>query len=146
MKTCSKCHREKAATDFGQYGTGLRKGQVRSTCRECQNSYSRQYKSEHSVASSLTLRRCALMRRYGITLAQYDAMLAAQGGHCAICPATAPGGRGEAFHVDHDHATGVVRGLLCHYCNTAIGSMNDDPARLQAAANYLETSRVHKVA
>ena len=79
-------------------------------------------------------------KKYGITFEQYHVMLAAQGGHCAICSATEGGGRG-AFHVDHDHVTGKVRGLLCHYCNTAVGNMKDDPALLRAAANYLEARR-----
>lgn len=53
----------------------------------------------------------------GITDADYAAMLAAQGGHCAICPSTP---KTRRLHVDHDHATGAVRGLLCHRCNRAL--------------------------
>lgn len=58
--------------------------------------------------------------RYGITVADYDRMLLAQGGRCAICKTDKSLGRGR-FHVDHDHATGRVRGILCHLCNTALG-------------------------
>lgn len=61
-----------------------------------------------------------LMRRYGITLAEWDALLERQGGHCAFCPATV-GFRGGRLLVDHDHETGAVRGLLCYRCNTALG-------------------------
>ncbi|MFF9002615.1 endonuclease VII domain-containing protein [Streptomyces achromogenes] len=83
--------------------------------------------------------------RYGITLAQYEEMLAAQGGGCAICAATEPGGRGEKFHIDHDHACcpgirscgSCIRGLLCTGCNTALGGFRDDPKRLLAAVAYL---------
>lgn len=71
----------------------------------------------------------------------YDAMLAAQGGVCAICgrPETrpAPNGQPSRLHVDHNHSTGLVRGLLCNNCNQAIGKMGDDPDRLITAAEYL---------
>ena len=52
---------------------------------------------------------------------------------CAICGAT-----DKRFHVDHDHTTGHVRGLLCGPCNQTLGLMQDEPARLRAAAAYLE--------
>lgn len=74
------------------------------------------------------------LRKYGITLAQYDEMYAAQGGECAICAATSD----RRLHVDHDHATGAVRSLLCTRCNPGIGYFMDDPALLRAAADYLE--------
>lgn len=78
-----------------------------------------------------------LARHYGLTSIQYDAMLTAQQGACAICLQPERGTRRLA--VDHDHATGAVRGLLCASCNTAIGHMRDDPQRLRNAANYLLT-------
>lgn len=64
-------------------------------------------------------------------------MVADQGGRCAIC-AGSPVGPGRRLHVDHDHATGRVRALLCSSCNTAVGLMQDDSARLRAAADYLD--------
>ena len=78
-----------------------------------------------------------LKRRYGITLAEYDQMFEDQNGKCAICGTTEPGGRNGRFHVDHNHVTGVVRGLLCHHCNTALGKFGDDEATLQRAIDYL---------
>lgn len=78
--------------------------------------------------------------RYGLTPASYNEMLAAQGGGCAVCGTPDVGGRWDstAFHVDHDHATGVVRGLLCLGCNRGLGYFNDNPEKLRLAALYLE--------
>lgn len=79
--------------------------------------------------------------KFGIDAGQYDAMVRAQRGVCAICgqPETVLSRRGEvqALSVDHDHATGALRGLLCRHCNIALGMMGDDPERLRAAASYL---------
>jgi hypothetical protein len=65
-------------------------------------------------------------------------MEAAQGGRCAICNQPEGGGRWGVLVVDHHEATGRIRALLCHNCNTSLGLMAEDPARLRAAANYLE--------
>lgn len=75
---------------------------------------------------------------YGITPAQYEAMLVAQGGSCAICGTTRWMGNGNVPHTDHDHVSGVFRGILCNNCNLGLGRFADDPARLRAAAAYLE--------
>ena len=65
----------------------------------------------------------------------YDALLARQGGVCAICRKNHPLG------VDHCHLFNEVRGLLCNKCNLGLGMFDDDPDRLRAAADYLERSR-----
>ena len=78
----------------------------------------------------------AVMRSiYGITMADKMARLAAQGGRCAICAAAQSGGRG--WHLDHDHATGELRGVLCLSCNNGLGLMRDHPAVLERGAGYL---------
>jgi hypothetical protein len=73
-----------------------------------------------------------LMRTYGMSVEDLDAMLDWQHGVCAICQ-TAP-----AAHVDHDHESGSVRGLLCFRCNAALGQLGDDPLVVRRAARYLE--------
>jgi hypothetical protein len=74
-----------------------------------------------------------LQRRFGMTLDEYEAMLEAQDRRCGACRRDFD----RTPSVDHDHATGQVRGLLCNRCNVAIGFAEDDPERLEAAANYL---------
>ena len=66
-------------------------------------------------------RRRALKAKYGITIEQYDAILASQGGLCAICGTDKAHGFNDTFHVDHDHLTGRIRGLLCFACNRRLG-------------------------
>lgn len=83
-----------------------------------------------------------LKSRYGITLDQYNAMAEAQHGLCAICgrPETRRHlGKLKRLATDHCHNSKKVRALLCHQCNTGIGSFADDPALLRAAAAYLES-------
>lgn len=78
-----------------------------------------------------------LKRKYGITIEQYDELLARQGGGCAIC------GREprpeSSLHLDHDHESGALRGILCFRCNNALGDFDDDVSLLRAAVGYLES-------
>jgi hypothetical protein len=74
---------------------------------------------------------------YGITREQFDALLAAQDGKCAICGTSDWPGRSNRPHVDHCHTTGAVRGILCHFCNIGLGNFRDRLDLLQAAAAYL---------
>ena len=75
------------------------------------------------------------MKTYGLTLQEYGDMLLDQGGGCAICDS--PPTEGGKLVVDHDHATGAVRGLLCGTCNSGIGMLKDDPRLLASAIMYL---------
>jgi hypothetical protein len=81
-------------------------------------------------------RRC---RQYGITVLEYRQILADQGGVCSIC-LRPPNGRWDTLTIDHCHATGAVRGLLCGTCNKAIGCLQDSVDVVERAANYLRTS------
>ena len=87
-----------------------------------------------------------LERTYGITAADYAALLVKQDEKCAIC-----GGEGFLMDkekhkiklvVDHDHSTGQVRGLLCHNCNRALGLFHDNTEHLEAAIHYLKVQRL----
>ena len=72
---------------------------------------------------------------YGLSNEQYEEMLSAQSGVCAICEKGCP--TGKSLAVDHDHLSGRIRGLLCADCNGALGHFKDDPALLRRAIVYL---------
>lgn len=81
----------------------------------------------------------SLRRNYNLTLSEWNMLWAAQGFRCAICKSTESGDRRhDTFATDHDHKTGIVRGILCHHCNKAVGYVFDDPNRCRAIAKYLE--------
>lgn len=80
-------------------------------------------------------RNSSLLKRYGITSAQFDQMLSAQGGGCALCGNTCPNG---GFYVDHSHATGAVRSILCPRCNTFVGLIETAPSLVPLITSYIK--------
>lgn len=76
-----------------------------------------------------------LRRTFGLDDTSLQAMIDEQGGRCAICRDAAP------QHIDHDHETGEIRGVLCSKCNMGLGLFDDDPARLHSAICYLRRPR-----
>jgi hypothetical protein len=124
-KWCPDCATVKPLDDFVR-NAGQSQGRG-PYCKPCHNARGRA--SKEKVGGSRTYH---LKRRYGITAQEADVMLAEQGGLCAICK-TAP-----AAHVDHDHATGRVRALLCFNCNGGLGQFKDNPLALHAAAYYVQ--------
>jgi len=81
-----------------------------------------------------------LKRDFGITISQYEEMLSAQDGCCAVCERPERVMRGDKVKrlaVDHDHTTGKIRGLLCSHCNQAIGKFEDNPVFMNRASNYV---------
>lgn len=81
-------------------------------------------------------KRLPRVGKYGLAVADYNAMLERQDGRCAICGRTENGKR-HNFDVDHDHETGEVRGLLCNRCNRLLSNARDDLRILERAAGYL---------
>lgn len=98
--------------------------------------YMRQWHAKNPTKYSEYARKRYLRSEYGLTPAQYQAMVEQQDGKCAIC-LRAPRGR-LPLHVDHSHSDGKIRGLLCSHCNAALGQMRDDVGVLKAAIQYLE--------
>lgn len=125
----------------------VRPDEMRGTCTQCGDTAVRWTQAGHFVCADGTRkrrkadveRRRKRLSNYGMTDEEYFALVEAQGGVCAIC-GTTDGVRSDSdgsLVVDHDHATGAVRGLLCGNCNLGIGFLRDDPAILRAAIIYL---------
>jgi hypothetical protein len=74
--------------------------------------------------------------KFGMTIDEYYALEKKQNGRCAICKTDRPGGRGR-WHIDHNHETGQVRGLLCQKCNMGLGLLEHNYERLVRAHQYL---------
>ena len=102
---------------------------------------SNSWREANPEAAKLVYRRDHLKRNYGLTIEQYDEMLEAQSGGCAICGCADGDASGKRLAVDHDHATSENRGLLCQAHNQALGMFNDDPALLARAIEYLVRAR-----
>lgn len=84
------------------------------------------------------IRRKALRINYGLTEDQYTMMLQEQSSSCAICKAPYVEQKMKRLHVDHNHVSGKVRGLLCSSCNLGLGKFSDSAEMLRAAAEYLD--------
>jgi hypothetical protein len=128
-KVCRRCRCEKSLDDFW---TDKRvRDQRMARCKDCV----RAYRSQRPAARKPYVRMHTLKKLYGITPEDYDAMYEAQGGRCGVCGVE----KGKQnFHIDHDHGTGEVRGLLCLSCNAGMGQLGDDATRLRAAADWIE--------
>lgn len=139
-KTCRRCGEVKERTEFGNNKSKY--DGLTQFCRPCHNTWQmeRRHQNKEAFAVRENIRRLA---RHGLTVGMFDAMWARQGSACAICHSTETTGRG-AFHIDHDHSTGAVRGILCQHCNLMLGHATDDPERLEAAARYLRAALLER--
>jgi hypothetical protein len=135
-KRCPQCGEAKPRTKkfFAISSRG-----TMSWCRQCISDRATAWGRTHRERAGINRRRWKLKTLYGITLEEYGARLKSQGGRCRICrrKPEATTGRFSILHVDHDHDTGAVRGLLCWSCNSGLGNMKDSVKILHAAADYL---------
>ncbi len=132
FEVCTMCNLDKPLEEFHKHKLG-RNG-VNATCKECHSTLSRVRRENPDLRERENDQR--RVRRFGLAPGQYDEMLVAQSGVCAICQLPKRES-GKGLHVDHDHVTGAVRALLCYACNTGLGSFKDSPELLEAAARYL---------
>lgn len=162
MKACTRCKQEKPFSDF--YRQGHR---YRSACKVCYAEHNREQNEKHAdkraaydasrgpgwarngsreryEPTEAEKADSHLRRTYGITAAEYEAILEKQGGVCAICSQECNRSTSERFCVDHDHETGLVRGLLCFKCNVGLGRFDDDIGRLNVAIAYLRAAEGRK--
>ncbi|MPZ28299.1 MAG: recombinase [Micromonosporaceae bacterium] len=133
MKWCPDCGETKSLDDFVR--TTRKASGLHSYCRPCHNARGRETKERLYGGT----REYHLRHRYGIGQQEFDELLAEQGGVCAICGADRP------EHVDHDHRTGWIRGILCFNCNGGLGQFRDDPEHLSKAITYLRGATWHRV-
>ena len=112
---------------------------VERLCARCEQAMPKGRKSYCSDECARAAKRAIHIRnRYGVTEEWYEATLAKQGGGCAICGVVESAHGKPRLSIDHDHATGVARGLLCQQCNVGLANFDEDARRLQRAATYLE--------
>jgi hypothetical protein len=125
-KYCPKCRQVK---DLSCFGSNRAEKSGRATyCKPCHNAAMAAMKAKKYGS----VRGYHLERRYGMTEQQVAELSSGQGGYCMICL------RRRSLHVDHDHGSGEVRGLLCFPCNGGLGQFKDDPTVMRAAVDYLE--------
>ena len=149
LKVCSKCKQTKDISNFY-----FRKDAscFRNECKECLKKVSKknyfkkwdENKIKHNVHYHTKRRYERVFKKYNITEAQYNSLLKKQNNTCAICklPMKLYGSFKKVYlHVDHDHKTGKVRGLLCNCCNMGIGNLKDDINLLYNAIEYLKRNR-----
>lgn len=138
QRTCKKCNKAQPIAEF--HRNGSRFG-YRSTCKECRKAEAVAY-----MASLTTEQRWSsyLWHKYRIRAEDYQRIYDQQRGNCAICgnhyPPYAPKQFNKCLYVDHDHNTGLVRGLVCQQCNIGIGLLGDSLESLLRAVNYLSNS------
>lgn len=138
---CSKCLEIDPDCFYGHW---------KSRCKKCIQSgrkdYDTAYRNKNREVINERIYEKKILREHGLTLLDYEQLSEKQGGRCAICgttPDANPGrGRGRdaaviRLAIDHDHATGQVRGLLCVTCNLALGYLKDSPEFCVRAADYL---------
>lgn len=139
-KQCRKCLEAKPRTEFHKSHDGKHGPVLKSICKACHAAQVRGWYGENSDRSNTNRRRLQLKSNYGLTPEQYDAMLDAQGGVCAICKRPERAKRQGVvlrMPVDHCHETGRIRALLCHSCNRAIGLFGEDVGLMESAIQYL---------
>lgn len=146
MKTCSTCKRDKHASEFTKHSKS--KDGLRSYCRECQKEKRKTYtiqnptkiKEQYEKWNKKYGRSYRLEKKYGWTIEAKEALLKVQSWKCGICtnPINLTNG-----HLDHDHRTGKVRGVLCQACNKGLGFFKDNEKSLYFAAEYVSRDQQH---
>lgn len=131
MRYCPRCEQTKDIALF------MMPSGMHCYCKPCRNAHQR---NRYSVEAGI---RRNLLRLYGLTREEYERLIQAQGGVCACCgePETVINGKTgkvQRLSVDHHHASGQVRKLLCNACNNIVGYMENDVSRVEKCLAYLK--------
>ncbi len=135
IKVCRKCNKQKFLYDYScKKSNDMVYWNAR--CNKCRVDDAKlRYKTDKTLARNSNLRNL-----YNISIKEFDEIVAKQGGRCAICRREEDkSARMSSFHVDHDHKTGKVRGVLCGSCNISLGRFHDDVSILLNAVEYLKS-------
>lgn len=132
-KSCRQCLLAKDLVEF--HKDPKRSDGLHVWCKACKRAYDRERYLDRTNLDSKYNRNNHLRQKYGISEEQYDEMFLRQEGRCAICKLESE----HTLHVDHDHKTFKVRGLLCSSCNPALGGFQDNINVLNSAITYLST-------
>lgn len=145
-KLCTKCKEIKSRDEF--YPRRDTKSGISSWCKDCDNKKNKRYSNLHPEKARARAKRYEQrhperlrekqLRQYGIGIQEYNAILKSQNGVCDICKKD-----NVRFHVDHNHQSGVVRGILCENCNRMIGMAKDSETILKRAIGYLKKHNAH---
>lgn len=138
MKYCHRCDEDKNLDEFHKNKSSP--DGLHSICKQCKNTQaSKRYRSNDKTGrpKSFDARENHLKRVYGITSAQYEDLLEEQGHSCAVCGKHADLEK-KSLSVDHNHATGEIRGLLCTMCNYRHVGRHRDGDFLRKIADYLD--------
>lgn len=139
---CLECHRVEGRSRYRKdLSVSRKKAREHAACWRADNRARHlEIKRDWYRANKTKVRDEVRFRKYGMTKIQFDDLLRAQGGGCGVCGAKEiphPG----IWHVDHEHASGKVRGLVCPACNVGLGYFKDSPSTLRKAAEYLERTK-----
>ena len=143
-KQCKSCGELKPIDKFYLvHDKRLRYVKPHNTCKQCQVERSRKWALNNLERHKQAVRNARFKQNFGISLDDYNLMIEAQDGRCAICgnpenTIDKRTGNTRNLSVDHDHSTGLVRGLICRTCNVGIGFFKDNPSLLRACADYIE--------
>jgi len=138
-RKCYDCGQELPLTKFNK--NAARPDGYGVYCKKCEYARCKRYRAEHPERAKKVRRKGHLKRTFGLTLEDYDQMVAKQKNRCAICgkpESRSIKGAVPRLGIDHNHKTGEIRELLCYSCNLALGYANDDPELLKRMIAYLE--------
>lgn len=141
MKQCTRCREFKSLGEYYNYKASRDGKSYR--CKSCDDKARYAYRLKHADKQKEMQRRRQLRYKYNIELEEYEEMLDKQGGKCAICggdPVNTSSNNNKLV-VDHCHETNVIRGLLCHRCNQALGLFKDSIENIKRAILYLKEDR-----
>lgn len=148
-RECNSCKTFMPWDSFHSQPKGL--NNKRGQCKKCSRKYLDNWRMKNPEKSRRIGWAHELKRLYGITIDEYFSILESQNNRCAICQCdgnlTVDGseliknGKPTKLHVDHDHNTGKVRGILCNSCNRGLGSFRDNKLIVELAVKYLSKTQ-----